>query len=64
MKVSPCVQCALLSRNKNNPVCRDCIKRIQYVMALERTLAFTDVNPIVEKPLLLSPIQRIRRQHR
>lgn len=35
MKRSPCLTCALLYEDKNNPVCEECLLRIEYLMAIE-----------------------------
>jgi len=41
MELNPCLSCIKKDQNKNNPVCRDCNKRIDYVNGLERNLNFT-----------------------
>ncbi len=35
MKLNPCLNCTKRNHNKNNPICRDCDKRIDYVNHLE-----------------------------
>jgi hypothetical protein len=35
MKLNPCLNCTKKNHNKNNPVCRDCDQRIDYVNHLE-----------------------------
>jgi hypothetical protein len=40
MEPSPCLSCAGRDQNKNNRICRDCNKRIDYVNRLERNLNF------------------------
>jgi hypothetical protein len=35
MEKNPCLNCAGRNHNKNNPICRDCDKRIEYVNHLE-----------------------------
>lgn len=41
MGLNPCLSCNRKDQNKNNPVCRDCDKRIEYVNRLEMELNFT-----------------------
>jgi hypothetical protein len=41
MDLNPCLECARKNMNKNNPVCRDCNKRVDYVNTLESRLNFT-----------------------
>jgi uncharacterized paraquat-inducible protein A len=41
---NPCLNCAGRNHNKNNPICRDCDKRIEYVNHLELKLNFTFSN--------------------
>ena len=41
MKRHPCRECPMLDQDKNNPTCRSCNKRLQYVAELERTLDFS-----------------------
>jgi len=41
MNCHPCRECPMLEKDKNNPTCRDCNKRLQYVDQLERRLEFS-----------------------
>ena len=41
MELKPCLSCNRKDQNKNNPVCRDCDKRIEYVNHLEMKLDCT-----------------------
>jgi hypothetical protein len=41
MEISPCLSCSRRNETKNNPVCRDCDKRIEYVQMLEMELSYT-----------------------
>jgi len=41
MEPNPCLNCTGRDQNKNNPICRDCDKRIEYVNCLERNLNFS-----------------------
>lgn len=41
MQCHPCRECPMLDQDKNNPTCRDCNKRLQYVDQLERRLDFS-----------------------
>ena len=45
MKSNPCRQCSLKNRDKNNPMCMHCDKRLDYVNQLERELSFAMTNP-------------------
>lgn len=38
MEPNSCLNCARRNHNKNNPICRDCDKRIEYVNHLEMKL--------------------------
>ena len=44
MEKNPCLNCVRRNHNKNNPICRDCDKRIEYVNQLELKLNFTFSN--------------------
>jgi hypothetical protein len=35
METNPCLNCARRNYNKNNPICRDCDKRIEHLNHLE-----------------------------
>ena len=35
MELNPCLNCIRKNQNKNNPICRDCNMRIEYVNRLE-----------------------------
>ena len=41
MDLNPCLNCTRKELNKNNPICRDCKKRIDYVNSLELELNYT-----------------------
>lgn len=41
MLASPCLDCSLKEKDKNNKTCRDCKKRLNYVRGLDRALEFT-----------------------
>ena len=41
MEKNPCLNCTRRNHNKNNPICRDCDKRIEYVNHLEMNLNCT-----------------------
>ena len=41
MQSHPCRECPRLDQDKNNPTCRRCNKRLQYVDELERRLNFS-----------------------
>ncbi len=41
MELCPCLSCCRRNETKNNSVCRDCKKRIEYVHNLELTLNYT-----------------------
>ena len=38
MELNPCLNCIRRNQNKNNPICRDCDMRIEYVNYLETKL--------------------------
>jgi len=40
MKINPCRKCHGEKKDKNNPVCRDCKKRIAYISYLELALSY------------------------
>ena len=40
MEANPCSDCTRRNHDKNNPVCRDCDKRVDYVKRLELKLNF------------------------
>ena len=40
METNPCLNCARRNHNKNNPLCRNCDKRIDYVNHLEMNLNY------------------------
>jgi hypothetical protein len=52
----------MLEKDKNNPTCRDCNKRLQYVDQLERRLEFSrcadprPFSPSGSIPLLRTPL--------
>jgi hypothetical protein len=35
MELNPCLNCIRKNQNKNNPICRDCDMRIEYINCLE-----------------------------
>ena len=41
MELNPCLSCTRKDQNKNNPICRDCNKRIEYVNHIEIKLDCT-----------------------
>jgi hypothetical protein len=41
MELNPCLECARKDMNKNDPICRDCDKRIEYVNRLALDLNYT-----------------------
>ena len=49
MNKNPCLECSGAKKDKNNPVCRDCKKRIAYVSLLELELnhvpSYCEVQP-------------------
>ena len=44
MEPNPCLSCSGRDRNKNNPVCLNCEKRLEYVSHLEMKLNYTFSN--------------------
>lgn len=44
MKTNPCLQCQLKNQDKNNSMCMQCNKRLEYVSYLERELNFAKTN--------------------
>ena len=41
MEINPCLSCSGKDRNKNNPTCLHCEKRLEYVNHLGTNLNFT-----------------------
>lgn len=41
MEINPCLSCNGKDRNKNNPICLNCEKRLEYVNHLEIELNYT-----------------------
>ena len=44
MKSNPCRQCELKNQDKNNQICMNCDKRLEYVSHLERGLSYAITN--------------------
>ena len=44
MKSNPCRQCELKNQDKNNQICMNCDKRLEYVSHLERGLSYEITN--------------------
>ncbi len=40
-RVNPCLQCHRGNKDKNNPQCRDCVKRLSYLRRLSCDLEFS-----------------------
>lgn len=40
MTTNPCRLCSLVTSDKNNPTCRNCVKRVAYVAQINRDLHF------------------------
>jgi hypothetical protein len=40
MEINPCLNCIKKDHCKNNPICRDCEKRIDYIKCLDLKLNF------------------------
>jgi hypothetical protein len=58
MELNPCLECTRKNQNKNNPICRDCYKRVDYVNRLElnlnNTASYGDDQPSAHRISLVS----------
>jgi hypothetical protein len=48
MSANPCRRCTLVTSDKNNPTCRDCVKRVAYVAHISRELHFSSCRSELE----------------
>lgn len=55
MKTNPCHTCFLKHQDKNNDICLNCPKRLQYIKEIEQTLGFTASYPCDAFPLQSLP---------
>ena len=52
MRSNPCMLCALKSQDRNNQMCMQCDKRLDYVKYLEKELSYARTNTDVRRPSL------------
>jgi hypothetical protein len=49
MKPNPCLSCNRREKDKNNPVCKDCAKRVEYINQLDLELnyihSYSEIQP-------------------